>query len=82
MYFIHIANVVYLLSYAVKDIRWLRCLTIVGIALCIPYYVAFLRYEAVVWSCLFLVINITRLVLLVRKPCEKLPFTERQGTSS
>lgn len=77
MYFIHIANVVYLLSYAVKDIRWLRCLTIVATALCIPYYLAFSRYEAIMWSGLFLAINITRLVLLVRKPCEKLPFTEQ-----
>lgn len=61
VYFIHVANVVYLASYSVKNILLLRCLTILGILLCIPYYLAFVRYEAAVWSLVFLGINIYRL---------------------
>lgn len=58
---IHIANVVYLASYTVKDIRKLRWLTIIGILLLIPYYLAWGLWEAAVWNGAFLLINLGRL---------------------
>jgi hypothetical protein len=58
---IHIANLVYLASYSVKDVRVLRWLTIFGIVLLIPYYMAYSLWEAVVWNGIFLGINLFRL---------------------
>lgn len=58
---IHLANLVYLASYAVKDMRVLRWLTIVGIVLLIPYYLAYDLWEAAIWNGVFLGINLYRL---------------------
>lgn len=60
---IHLANVVYLLSYVVKDIKVLRWLTIVGIVLLIPYYLVQVEplYSAAAWNMVFLGINVFRL---------------------
>ncbi len=58
---IHIANVVYLASYAVKDIRALRWLTILGILILIPYYLAWQLWAAAIWNGIFLGINLFRL---------------------
>jgi len=58
---IHLANIVYLASYAVKDIRMLRWLTIIGIVLLIPYYLYWQLYAATLWNVVFLLINLTRL---------------------
>ena len=35
---IHVANVLFLLSYSVRDILWLRLLTVVAIISLLPYY--------------------------------------------
>lgn len=58
---IHLANVIYLASYAVKDMRVLRWLTILGIVLLIPYYLAYELWAAATWNVVFLVINLIRL---------------------
>ena len=58
---IHLANLVYLASYAVKDMRVLRWLTIVGIVLLIPYYLAYDLWAAAIWNGVFLGINLFRL---------------------
>ncbi len=58
---IHIANVVYLASYAVKDIRVLRWLTILGIVILIPYYLSWQLWAAATWNGVFLLINLYRL---------------------
>jgi len=71
-YFIHIANVLYLLSYLVRDILALRVLTVIaGLAL-MPFYM--LRpdpiYVAVAWNCVFTAINVVQIrrLLLERRP--------------
>lgn len=58
---IHLANLIYLASYAVKDIRALRWLTIVGIVLLIPYYLCWELWAAAMWNGIFLGINLYRL---------------------
>ncbi len=69
---IHIANVFYLLSYLVKDILWLRLLTVVGGGLLLAYYVVMPTplWAAIGWNCLFLSINFwqIRILLLERRP--------------
>lgn len=59
---IHIANLVYLASYSVKDIRWLRWLTLLGMAILIPYYLMWGLYAAAIWNVVFMAINLVRLV--------------------
>ena len=69
---IHLANLVYLASYSVKDVRVLRWLTIVGLLLLIPYFLTLGLWEPVIWNVIFLGINLYRL-FSDRKT--KLPFT-------
>lgn len=62
------ANVLYLASYSVRDILWLRVLTVVAAALLIPYYAlqASPLLVAIGWSAVFIAINaywIARLIL-------------------
>jgi len=60
---IHLANVVYLLSYWVKGIKTLRVLTCLGIVLLIPYYLVQVEplWAAAGWNLVFLGINIYRM---------------------
>lgn len=73
------ANVVYLASYSVRDILWLRVLTVVGISLLMPYY--YFQPDpllaAIAWNALFLSINVFWIIklLLERRPVQ---FTESE----
>jgi len=65
---VSVANLVYLFSYSVRDILWLRVLTVFGALLLLPYY--YLQPEAlwpaIGWNLVFVAINIfwiTKLVL-------------------
>ncbi len=76
---VSVANVVYLFSYSVRDILWLRILTVVGATLLMPYY--YLQptplWAAMGWNVVFVAINlywITRL-FLERRP---VPFTDEE----
>ena len=76
---ITVANVVYLCSYSVRDILWLRVLTVIGTVLLMPYY--YLQpaplWAPIGWNLVFLAINIywiTRLVL-DRRP---VPFNDEE----
>jgi len=61
VHFIHIANVIYLLSYAVKNMLALRILTILGLLSLFPYFLALHLYAPVMWNVVFLTINLVRL---------------------
>src|SRR6185369_14113766 len=58
---IHFANLIYLASYSVKNVRVLRWLTIIGIVLLIPYYLTWELWSAAAWNVVFLAINAYRL---------------------
>jgi hypothetical protein len=78
---ITIANVLYLASYAVRDILWLRVLTVVAAALLIPYYamqLAPLRV-AIGWNLVFIAINCFWIVRLIveRRPVHLTPDEAR-----
>ena len=71
-WFIHISNVIYLASYSVRDILWLRVLTVVGALTLIPYYAtrgADLSY-AILWNLVFTAINLYQIaaILHARRP--------------
>lgn len=71
---IHSANVIYLISYLMRDILWLRLFTIVA-ALCLIFYFYFLPeplLTPVYWNVLFVSLNVfwvTRL-FLERRPVQ------------
>lgn len=74
---VSVANVVYLFSYSVRDILWLRILTVVGATLLMPYY--YLQtaplWAPIGWNLVFVAINIYWITKLVldRRP---VPFND------
>ncbi len=67
---IHIANVLYLASYSVRDIFWLRILTVVAMLCMFPYYFSCAAnplWEPIVWNSLFLGVNLWQIFLLIRE---------------
>jgi hypothetical protein len=78
---INVANVIYLASYSVRDILWLRILTVAGVSLLIPYYAMQtvpLR-AAIAWSAVFIAINLYWIVklLIERRPVHFTPDEAR-----
>jgi hypothetical protein len=74
---IHVANVIYVVSYLVKDILWLRLLTVVAGSVLLAYY-ALLPvplWAAIGWNVVFLVINLRQIqvLLLERRPVRLTP---------
>jgi hypothetical protein len=69
---IHAANVLYLGSYLVKDILWLRALTVIAGLTLVGYYLLLPMplWVAVAWNFVFLTINTwqIRALLLERRP--------------
>jgi hypothetical protein len=78
---ITVANVIYLASYAVRDILWLRILTVAGAATLIPYYAmqAEPLRAAIEWSAVFIAINLYWIVRLIieRRPVHFTPDEAR-----
>ncbi|MEM1362895.1 MAG: cyclic nucleotide-binding domain-containing protein [Pseudomonadota bacterium] len=76
---VNAANVVYLFSYSVRDIFWLRILTVVAASLLIPYF--YLQsaplWAPIGWNTFFIGINLYWIALLLaeRRP---VPFTDEE----
>jgi len=60
-----IANTIYCSAYIVKDILWLRILTIGAGLLTLPYFLFQGTYSAVFWQSAFVSINLVHVVLLM-----------------
>ncbi|MBS2018053.1 MAG: cyclic nucleotide-binding domain-containing protein [Deltaproteobacteria bacterium] len=73
-YLLHIANAIYLLAFMVKDMMWLRILSITGGTFAIATYA--LRsppmYDAAGWDALFVAINMVQIARLL---AERRPIT-------
>jgi hypothetical protein len=67
--FIHVANFVYLCSYLVKDILWLRVLTVIAGLILLGYYAWMPNpiWAAIVWNILFSLINARQIGMLLRE---------------
>ena len=71
-YLINIANILYLFSYLVRDILWLRILTVIAASCLIPYF--YFRPDpliiAIYWNLLFTSLNIFWIgrLLIERRP--------------
>jgi Popeye protein conserved region len=81
VWWITIANILYLASYSVHDILWLRILTVVAAALLIPYYALqpVPLLDAIGWNALFIAINIYWIIRLMieRRPVYLTPDEAR-----
>jgi CRP-like cAMP-binding protein len=70
--FLHAGNILYLAAYLVRDVLWLRVLTVVGTLSLIAFY--WLQpqplYGPIAWCSLFTLVNIVQIALLVleRRP--------------
>ena len=64
------SNLLYLSSYIVRDILWLRILTILAIGLLMPFYGLHQHWDAVAWEGVFMLINIYQTAVLLhdRRP--------------
>jgi hypothetical protein len=65
---IHVANVLYLLSYMVRDILWLRVLSVAAGLCLMPYYChcgEHPLWAPISWNALFAAVNLVQIVLLV-----------------
>lgn len=77
---VSVANLVYLASYSVRDILWLRCLTVVGSLMLMPYY--YLQpqplWAAISWNVVFIAINLYWIAKLLseRRPVR---FSEEES---
>lgn len=74
-----LANVIYLCSYSVRDILWLRILTVVGASLTLPYYYfqEAPLWAAIAWDTIFIGINVAWIarLFLDRRPA---PFSSEE----
>ncbi|MFN0245705.1 MAG: cyclic nucleotide-binding domain-containing protein [Kofleriaceae bacterium] len=72
MILFHVANALFLLSYAVKDILWLRVITVLaGVTLLATFFQAEPPpWPAIAWNLVFFAINVARIymLLLERRP--------------
>ena len=79
-YFLHIANVILLVGYSVRDILWLRLLAVASSLVSIPYFALqpTLLRTPIVWSLLFAAINLFQSwrLFVERRPMKLTPEEE------
>ena len=69
---VHVANLLYLASFMMRDILWLRVLTVIGASFLLPYY--YFQAEpllpAIYWNLAFIALNLYWIgrILLERRP--------------
>lgn len=64
---IHLGNVLYLVAYAVKDILWLRVLTVVAAVALTAAYLHERLATAAAWEVIFGAVNVVWIVLIIRE---------------
>ncbi len=64
-----IANITYCIAYVVRDILWLRILTIIAALLTFPYFIVQVEvlYSALLWQSAFALINIINVAKLLHE---------------
>jgi len=69
---LHLGNIFYLVAYSVRDMMWLRIITVAATLCLIPYYAVREAplYAPIIWCTLFTLVNVVQIVLLVlqRRP--------------
>jgi hypothetical protein len=69
---LHLGNVLFLIAYSVRDILWLRILTVIATLCLMPYYCVQQTplYGPIFWCSLFTLVNIVQIAFLIleRRP--------------
>ena len=70
---LHLGNILYLCAYSVRDILWLRILSVVAMFSLLPYYIWCYeapQYGPILWQSVFIAINLIQITLLIleRRP--------------
>ncbi|MCA9693482.1 MAG: cyclic nucleotide-binding domain-containing protein [Myxococcales bacterium] len=65
--FLHLANLLFLGSYLVRDILWLRVFSVVAMVALCPYYYSSGLLQPIGWSALFIGINFVQIYRLFRE---------------
>jgi hypothetical protein len=70
---VHVANVLYLCSYLVRDILWLRVLTVLAGLSLLPFYGScseHILWAPIVWNLVFMTVNVVQIAILLfeRRP--------------
>lgn len=72
VYLFFLANLLYCFAYLIRDILWLRVVTVIGALCTFPYFIfqAQVLYLPLFWQCAFAVINAANIAYLLweRKP--------------
>jgi CRP-like cAMP-binding protein len=80
-YFLHIANVILLIGYSVRDILWLRLLAVASNLIAIPFFALQTTplHTPIIWCALFAAINLFQSIRLVaeRRVIQLTPEEER-----
>ena len=72
-YWLHLGNILYLFAYSVRDILWLRILTVVATLCLLPYYFCCSLtplYAPIAWCSLFTAVNLFQIgrLIMERRP--------------
>jgi hypothetical protein len=70
--FLHAGNVLYLIAYLVRDVLWLRVISVAGMLALLAFYwmQPTPMYMAIAWNSLFMAVNIVQISILIleRRP--------------
>ena len=81
VYLFFLANILYCCAYVIREILWLRVLTVVGALCTFPYFIfqEEVLYSALLWQSAFALINIINIGYLLweRKPAQMSPEARR-----
>ena len=79
VYLFFLANIIYCTAYVIRDILWLRILTVIAAVSTFPYFIfqSEVLYSALAWQAAFALINIVNIAYLLRER-KPVPMTEEQ----
>jgi Popeye-like protein len=79
-YFLHVANILLLVAYSVRDILWLRLFAVAAALISLPYFILQPEplWEPIIWSSVFAAINAFQSwrLFLERRPVKLTPEEE------
>ncbi|MEM7291757.1 MAG: cyclic nucleotide-binding domain-containing protein [Pseudomonadota bacterium] len=69
VYLFFLANIIYCCAYVIREILWLRILTVVAALCTFPYFIfqPEILYSALMWQSAFAIINIVNIAFLLRE---------------
>lgn len=64
---LHLGNILYLVAFSVREMLWLRAITVVAQMCLMPYYYFQAKplYEPIAWGFLFMAVNVVQIAVLI-----------------